>query len=490
MDSKNPTNARLVAMIHNAPIGYWNWNMVTHEEWWSTGFFHLLKLSEKETTPSYSFWIDSIVHPEDKEVVEQALTLHFEEKREYRVKIRMRCGDEWKWYECSGEAERDDKDVPFFMTGAILDINDSELLNRKLKEQNEMLLEMSKLGSIGSWKIDLVKETVSWSDEVYAIHEAPRDKIPKLQEGINYYLPEYRELVTESVGSAIHNNTPFYFEAQIKTELGNIKWVKSIGKPVTDKKGNRISVVGVFQDISKEKKLQIEQENAYRIIEKQNGRLLNFAHIVSHNLRTHSGNMQMLHTVAKESDDAKGQKEILEMLHQASEGLAATIEDLTEVVNIQTSIETPISSLTLKSAVESILSTVQAELISADAQVEVQIAEDHHILFNKAYFDSVVLNLITNAIKYRRSDTPLKISIATSAKENGIELAVKDNGMGIDLALHEHKIFGMYKTFHNVKDSKGLGLFITKNQLQSLGADIAVESEVNNGSTFKVSFPN
>ena len=169
MDSKTPTNARLVAMIHNAPIGYWNWNMVIHDEWWSTGFFQLLKLSKKEVTPSYSLWIDSIVHPEDKEVVEQALTLRFEEKREYRVKIRMRSGDEWKWFECSGEAERVDKDVPFFMTGAILDINDSELLNRKLKEQNEMLLEMSNMGSIGSWKIDLVKETVSWSDEVYGL---------------------------------------------------------------------------------------------------------------------------------------------------------------------------------------------------------------------------------------------------------------------------------------------------------------------------------
>jgi signal transduction histidine kinase len=63
---------------------------------------------------------------------------------------------------------------------------------------------------------------------------------------------------------------------------------------------------------------------------------------------------------------------------------------------------------------------------------------------------------------------------------------VEDNGLGIDLDKHGDKLFGMYKTFHTHKDSRGLGLFLTKNQVESMGGKIEVESALGQGSTFKI----
>jgi signal transduction histidine kinase len=74
--------------------------------------------------------------------------------------------------------------------------------------------------------------------------------------------------------------------------------------------------------------------------------------------------------------------------------------------------------------------------------------------------------------------------------EKYIILHIEDNGMGIDLDLHGQKLFGMYKTFHTNKDARGLGLFITKNQVDAMGGKIEVESEVDKGSTFKVFIKN
>ncbi|MEP1854424.1 sensor histidine kinase, partial [Nonlabens ulvanivorans] len=94
--------------------------------------------------------------------------------------------------------------------------------------------------------------------------------------------------------------------------------------------------------------------------------------------------------------------------------------------------------------------------------------------------------LITNSIKYRDLNKSLSI-IITATQDNGVcTISVSDNGLGIDLSRHQDKIFGMYKTFHNHENSNGLGLFMTKNQVEAMGGTISVRSEVGIGSTFTI----
>ena len=116
------------------------------------------------------------------------------------------------------------------------------------------------------------------------------------------------------------------------------------------------------------------------------------------------------------------------------------------------------------------------------------IPNDLTINFTPAYLESIILNLTTNAIKYSHPDVPLIISYSFSKTDDYIILEIADNGLGIDLKKHKKDIFGMYKTFHKNDDSTGIGLYITKNQIESLQGKIEVESTVNVGSTFKVYF--
>ncbi|MEM0933431.1 MAG: ATP-binding protein, partial [Bacteroidota bacterium] len=81
-----------------------------------------------------------------------------------------------------------------------------------------------------------------------------------------------------------------------------------------------------------------------------------------------------------------------------------------------------------------------------------------------------------------------KILLQATIEEEGIEFVMQDNGLGIDLERYGDKMFGMYKTFHNHKDARGLGLYIIKNQIEAMGGHITVASTVNKGSTFKVFF--
>jgi signal transduction histidine kinase len=102
--------------------------------------------------------------------------------------------------------------------------------------------------------------------------------------------------------------------------------------------------------------------------------------------------------------------------------------------------------------------------------------------------ESIMLNLLSNAIKYKHPDRIAEIQICTFIEDDRPCLLVKDNGMGIDLDKNGQKIFNIYQTFHYNKDAVGVGLFITKNQIESLGGTIEIKSEVDIGTTFIIKF--
>jgi signal transduction histidine kinase len=98
------------------------------------------------------------------------------------------------------------------------------------------------------------------------------------------------------------------------------------------------------------------------------------------------------------------------------------------------------------------------------------------------------MNLLTNSIKYKSENKKLKISISTKKVNNKTVVKFKDNGIGIDLQRNSDHIFGLYQRFHDYPDSKGLGLYLVKSQIESLGGSITVTSEVNKGTQFTLTF--
>ncbi|MEY2903245.1 MAG: hypothetical protein RLY89_2351 [Bacteroidota bacterium] len=119
----------------------------------------------------------------------------------------------------------------------------------------------------------------------------------------------------------------------------------------------------------------------------------------------------------------------------------------------------------------------------------VQECADDIIYSNPAYLDSILLNLITNAIKYKSELRVPEIIIRLSINENYKVLTVTDNGIGIDMQKNRKLLFGLYKTFHRNKDTKGISLYITKIQIEAMKGKIEVESILDVGSSFSVFFP-
>ncbi|MBU2376349.1 MAG: HAMP domain-containing histidine kinase, partial [Bacteroidetes bacterium] len=111
------------------------------------------------------------------------------------------------------------------------------------------------------------------------------------------------------------------------------------------------------------------------------------------------------------------------------------------------------------------------------------------MFYSRSYFESIIINLLTNAIKYRSTDRPPIIQVSTTEDENYIILKVKDNGIGIDLNTNRKKLFGLYQRFSPTIEGKGIGLFMIKSHIESLKGRIEVESELGVGTVFSIFFP-
>ena len=168
--------------------------------------------------------------------------------------------------------------------------------------------------------------------------------------------------------------------------------------------------------------------------------------------------------------------------------LNKTINDLIQILIIKNNVNVNVANNNISDLLEEVSNSLLHEIneigcvVNKDLQVET-------ICFNKSYLESILINLLSNSIKYRSPNRRLQIDISTQRKASGeVVMTITDNGIGIDLNRHRNSIFGLYQRFHTNPDSVGLGLFIVKTQINTLGGSIDVDSEIDKGTTFHITF--
>lgn len=220
----------------------------------------------------------------------------------------------------------------------------------------------------------------------------------------------------------------------------------------------------------------------------QNNQMNDFASITSHNLRSPAANITSLISIIDDNSVIDDYKMIFEMLKKVSINLNETLNSLLEILHIKKNKAIEKELLLFEQILVKTMESLQGEILISQAVIESDFSEVPEVLYPKIYLESIFHNLISNALKYRSPDRVPHIIVKTMIHDNIVQLQVKDNGLGIDLTKHANKIFGMHQVFHRHPDAKGIGLFITKAQIESLQGKISVKSEVGTGTTFTVNF--
>ena len=255
-----------------------------------------------------------------------------------------------------------------------------------------------------------------------------------------------------------------------------------------DELGNPSEFLCIGHDITMLIKKQEDLQNLVEITVQQNKRLQEFTYIVSHNIRSHVANMSGI-ICAIDPEDEEDRVYSLDLLNNSVKALDETIHYLNEIITIQQNTNLPLGLLNLTAEVNKVKLILKQMLADSKAKINVLFGSVEEIDTNPAYLESILLNLITNSIKYKSPERDPEITISLDQKEGFCILTVTDNGLGMDIKKYGNRIFNMFNTFHGNKDAKGLGLFIVKTQIEALKGRVIVQSEVGIGTTFQLYFP-
>jgi len=221
----------------------------------------------------------------------------------------------------------------------------------------------------------------------------------------------------------------------------------------------------------------------------QNTQLEQYAYITAHNLRAPVARLKGLtYLFEKLSLTDETNREILTRIKDSAldmEGVLNDLNTILEIKHLDTQNREVVQVREILEKIQNRLSdTISIKKVIFDLQLGIR---SMHVI--RPYFESILYNLINNGIKYSAENRLPRISIKTYSHDSGCYLEIADNGIGINLDQHREKLFGLYQRFHDHITGKGIGLYLVKTQVETMGGHIEIQSEEGVGTTFIIRFP-
>ncbi len=468
----------------------WDWKIQEDDFLWNKGIQGVFGYKKEQVGKTSKWWFDR-VHPEDSIRVSVKLYNFLEEKVEkWQDEYRFACADgTYKYVFDRGFLVRDGNGKPIRMISAMQDVT-------KQKEEEQ--------------RLKLLETVVTQTKDSVVITEAGKSNgIPKIvfvnpafTQMTGYKASEVigkspavfmgkKSIINEitKLSEALKNKKEYKFETLNFRKSGEEYWVNFSMIPITNKEGEHSHWISIQRDISEEKRQEKEKEQLIRELTQNNKDLKQFSYITSHNFRAPLSNLtgllNLMEDIPVENEELR---EILDGFSKSTHLLNETINDLVKVIIIKDNPSIQKEEVLIKDVFENVFHQLSFLISLHKPIIKIELEKVSILNINKAYLESILLNLLTNAIKYRATNRKLKIQISSREVGNNVTLIFRDNGIGIDLTRNADKIFGLYQRFHNYPDSKGLGLYLVKSQVESMGGTISVQSEVNKGTTFTLTF--
>ncbi|MFN3402762.1 MAG: ATP-binding protein [Cytophagaceae bacterium] len=287
-----------------------------------------------------------------------------------------------------------------------------------------------------------------------------------------------------------HNGIDINYIGEYKNE-GVSQWYKVKIYPISENQDN--SHTGIYisaLNITSQKLIESEREEISLDLIQKNKDLQQFAYIVSHNLRAPVASIIGLAREVNNPvhDETVKQKFLQELLNSAIR-LDNIIQDMNKILRVKSAINEIREYVDFRSLIEEITGTI-SNLITAEAiDLKVEFKGNEGITTIKSYLVSIFLNLFTNSIKYKHPSKIPCINISCQESRGKIFITYKDNGLGIDLSKHKDKVFGLYKRFHPHIEGKGMGLFMIKTHVETLGGSVRLFSKPDLGVKFVIELP-
>jgi len=494
-------------------LAWWTWNMQTDATSWSPGMFKSFGLDPSLPEPTFADQ-RSLFSPESYQRLVKASRNAVATGGSYLMEAEIvQPGGARRSVIGSGEVVRDVEGRPIGMRGVMSDITELLLLKRGVREQAQLLSQVSRIGRIGGWSLDLVGNVLSWTDETYRIHELEPGEPIDVQRATAFYHPDFRPLFVAELrrfgvfGPAAPDAAPrpagesdegFDLEARLVTARGRTIWVRSCGQ--AERAGDRIvRLSGTFQDITAAKEAQARLAQAMEDLRVRNRELQDFAVAASHDLQEPLRKIQTLGSLLAERFagglDAQG-IDLLERMRAAAGRMGDLVGDLLAYSRVGR--HEPLAEIDLGEVAAGVVADLEVEILTCGGVVSV--GRLPRLRADATQLRQVLQNLIGNALKYQPPGRPPRVqveagvldlpAVVTGEVRAHCRLQVSDNGIGFEPRYAE-QIFAPFQRLHDRSrySGTGMGLAIVRRIAERHGGRVYAGSTPGQGSLFTLELP-
>ncbi|HVO45274.1 MAG TPA: PAS domain S-box protein, partial [Steroidobacteraceae bacterium] len=376
--------------------GIWVCDAQGRNTYASESFLKLLGITQQQCS---EFGWGDLLHPDDLEATVAAWKECVKSGGPWYREHRFRGADgQWHPILACGVAVRDERGQIVCWAGINLDISRLKQAEEALRRSELFLQETQRIARLGGWRANPHTDYLEWTKEVYEIIEACRDHRPGLLEGLQFYLPEYRPILRDSIARCLDVGEPFQLECEVATTTGKRLWteVRGLSRVV---EGERSFVIGTFQDITERKQAEERLRRANAELEQRSAEMEQLVYTVSHDLKSPLVTIQgFLGYLAQDAES--GQLESLishvRRIQGASSRMARLIEELLDISRVGRIANEP-TRIDLTSVVGEVVGAHAEELAKGGIKVDIQ-ADMPAIVGDRVRVHQVFDNLLVNSI--------------------------------------------------------------------------------------------
>ena len=435
---------------------------------------------------SHSNFID-MVHADDRERVRKTfidVAMRKEKVSPMTVRITARP-DLLKWVVLYTIAVRDGAGQVIELHSTLRDVTEQVGLRDRIVEHDTLSHITNVLAKVGGWYHDLGTPQLFWSKEVCRIHEVDDDFVTTNDSVKMFYEPRDLEAFAEVGRAVIESGIPEVVEMAMTTAKGNKRWIRVFVSASYDK-GTPVRLYGATQDISEIREREMEQERLVKELTLQRNLMEEFGQLVSHQLRSPLTNLATIGEMLHEATDDEERWKLLQALKESVISMNRTLDEVSEAVQVRHSVVPRDERIAVASMVHEISSALSQSISDIGARIQVDTEQLPYVDYPPIYLEAVLRQLITNALRFAHPDRPLVVHVSTGFCDGDPAITISDNGMGMDLGRHGKRLFKLGSTFHRQSSGRGVGLFMVRSIVESLGGEILVESEPDRGTTFTI----
>lgn len=473
-DNRSKTNeAFLQESQRIAKLGCFDWNLMLDKVTITSQLHEIIDIRENDQVSLDNFL--SKIHPEDLKQVKQTLQQTIRQGGQFNHEFRLMTAEgKTRVLWAQGKSTRNQKQYTEHIIGAIQDITEKKEKEKEIYTQN--LIIKSILGNLPVIilivdKYGMVKSLLGSGldrigmDENQTVGQSIFDQYPPIGKYIRRVLQGETVNFTEEVETAnglLHFLSYYFYDKERELAIG-------FSIDITTQKQTEMA----FEQVSA-KNLELERMNQIMDM---------FVYAVAHDLKNPINNLDMIATLIREATTPQEELDYLQALHKSVFRLKQTINGLTEVIEIESSRDISRRMLNFSDVIFHVTEDLHSLLDKKGGILQTDL-QQQGIKYNEAFLTSILKNLISNAIKYSSIKRNPVIHIKTEKSDDFIKLMVSDNGIGIDLKLHGHKLFKPFKRFSRQAEGTGVGLHLIKSMVEKNGGRIEVDSIPGKGTTF------